>query len=160
MDFRAKPVAKVIVIYRAVTLFALFLWALSMFLPVITFDNGGVATVLDGAHFLKHGWAGPIMLQFGWYANLLMLPAAYVASRNTIKPRRLNFILAAALITLWGNTIFLSSIAGFTGTAPIIRWHTGYYLWMSATGVMGGLLMWRARRARVYQLRLHQNDQG
>ena len=158
MDSRARPTEKVSFICRAITLVALSLWALSMFLPVITFDNGGIDTMLDGAHFLENGWAGPIMLQFGWYANLLMLPAAYAASRTIIKPRKLHFILAAALIALWGNTLFLSSIAGYTGTAPIVRWHAGYFLWMAATGTMGGLLMWRAVGARASQFHPHQND--
>ena len=160
MDLRARPDEKVIFTCRAITLVALSLWVLSMFLPVITFDNGGIDTMLDGAHFLENGWAGPIMLQFGWYANLLMLPAAYAASRNTIKPRTRHFILAAALIALWGNTLFLSSIAGYTGDAPIVRWHAGYFSWMVATGTMGGLLMWRAIRARASQLHPHQNDQA
>ena len=160
MDLRARPDEKVIFTCRAITLVALSLWVLSMFLPVITFDNGGIDTMLDGAHFLENGWAGPIMLQFGWYANLLMLPAAYAASRNTIKPRKRHFILVAALIALWGNTLFLSSIAGYTGDAPIVRWHAGYFSWMVATGTMGGLLMWRAIRARASQLHPHQNDQA
>ncbi|RDV02546.1 hypothetical protein DXH95_11300 [Sphingorhabdus pulchriflava] len=149
MGFRAGLTKKACALYRTISLLALFLWSLSMFLPVVTFDNRGIPTMLDGAHFLQNGWAGPIMLQFGWYANLLMIPAAYVSSRNSIKPRRLYFILAASLITLWGNTLFLSSIAGYTGTAPIVRWHAGYFLWMAATGSMGALLMWRAVRARV-----------
>lgn len=149
MGFRAGLTKKACVIYRAIALLALLLWLLSMFLPVVTLNNGGVPTMLDGVHFLQNGWAGPVMLQFGWYANLLMLPAAYVSSRNAVKPERLHFIVAAALIAFWGNTIFLSSIPGFTGTAPIVRWHAGYFLWMAATGAMGALLMWRAMSGRL-----------
>jgi hypothetical protein len=139
---------------------SLFMWLLSMVLPVVTLNNGGVPTMLDGVHILQNGWAGPIMLQFGWYANLLMLPAADVASRNAVKPKRLHFIVATALIALWGNTIFFSSIPGFTGEAAIVRWHAGYFLWMAATGTMGALLMWRAMSGRVAHYQLHQNNSG
>jgi hypothetical protein len=130
---------------RLVALGWLAAWAASLPLPAAYNENG----VTHGFDVLALGWLGPLMLHFGWFANLL-LPVAMATFLFGAAPSRSWPQLVGWMILLCGlNSLAWFNIPDDSGPNPIERYGLGYYSWMLATIGGGGWLIalgWSQRR--------------
>ena len=124
----------------------LIVWVVSLFLPVVTVAIVGGPQLYDGLWVLTSGFLGPMILQFGWFANLLIIPAAIVVWRGRAADRKSRLWLGLAFLCLAFNTMFWGSIADAVRDYPIIAWHVGYFAWMAAIVGMGVLLISSSRQ--------------
>lgn len=108
---------------------AALLWFASFFLPAVRFGQDdwepgwGVAVM---------GWAGPLQLQFGWYGNLVMIPAL---GRLAFGEPRLDsnaWKLGLVLFLFWFNALFWTQVPADPGPAIIAARGSGYYAWMAS----------------------------
>ena len=86
-----------------------------------------------GYHIAAIGWAGPLIGQFGWYANLVMIPALGVLALGD--PREdFDAIskLGLVLFLLWVNTLFWSELRYDARHYEIMARGPGFYSWMAA----------------------------
>ena len=96
------------------------------------------------------GWLGLFMFQFGWLANLLIIPAIVLLLLR--KPGRLlPRLIGGGLALLLLNALFWREMHYDNGSRPIETYHLGYYLWFLANGVAAFALLARAR--------LHKEEQ-
>ena len=105
------------------------LWIASFFLPAVETGQGWHI----GWQIAVAGWAGPLAMQFGWYANLLIIPALGMLALG--EPRGdFDSIakLGLALFLLWANTLFWADIPLDNGRHEILARGAGYYAWMAA----------------------------
>jgi hypothetical protein len=120
------------------------LWAASFILPAVKTSKGWYW----GWEIALIGWLGPIIVQFGWYANIIMIPSlGYLAlsEHKDLKKaaRRGTFLVAFGL-----NSLFWSAFYWDSGSEPIHARSYGYYLWIIAvlgtgTGLLLITLNWR-----------------
>ena len=116
-------------IRQGLAVIATLLWMNSFFLPAVGFGQDdwelgwGVAVM---------GWAGPLQLQFGWYGNLVMIPAL---GRLAFGEPRLDahaWKLGLGLSLLWVNALFWTQVPSDPGPAIIAVRGSGYYAWMAS----------------------------
>lgn len=112
-----------------VTIAASALWIASFLLPVVRTRQEW----LMGYHIAAFGWAGPLIGQFGWYANFVMIPAigelALGGPRDdTGKISGMGLVL----FLFWVNTLFWSELEFDSGRQEILARGSGYYSWMAA----------------------------
>lgn len=131
---------------KAIVLVLLLPWLAALALPVAINRQG----VFTGATILLLGLMGPLIGQFGWLGNPLLL----VGLRRiwpTGKPRDLTAdrVIGGLLALLFVNSLFWTDIPTDAGSDPIMR-AIGYHLWMTsvAAGAMT-LLLSRAWREKV-----------
>lgn len=86
--------------------------------------------MMYGYHALMVGWLGVLLIQFGWFANILffiLLPAMTFWQRPVPWLSRLLAILLA-LCTV--DAVVWKNIPTDASDGPITEYGTGYYLWM------------------------------
>ena len=129
---------------RLVALSWLAAWAASLPLPAAHVGN----RVTYGFDVLMLGWLGPLMLHFGWFANLL-LPLAMAAFLFGAAPSRSGPQIVGWLILLCGlNSLVWVDLYSDGSTKPIELHGSGYYLWMLATIGGGAWLIALGRSQR------------
>ena len=134
-----------IAIYRTVVgTTALLLWLGSLAAPAITMCP---SISWPGWHLLFLGWLGPLILQFGWFANPVMLWAI----------RRLLFLEPAGImLSLLGLFLALSSFSwkGISGDSPafICQHDYGFFAWI-ACAVLLSVASFVEWAITVWQLR-------
>ena len=124
---------------------AAILWIASFFLPAVKTGHGWEM----GYAVAAMGWAGPLIGQFGWYANLIMIPGLGVlALGNPASSFDEMSKLGVALFLFWVNTLFWTDLQFDSGRRPILAYGSGYYAWMAAVliGWLGLYIV--ARRGR------------
>jgi hypothetical protein len=112
---------------KNIGIIALLIWIASLALPVET--DCGDPHAAQGYVVFSFGWLGPFDLQFGWFANPLMLWVIV----------RLLFNRRPGIIPAFGGLgLALSALAWKTtprGDAPgvdtICARHSGFYLWIA-----------------------------
>jgi hypothetical protein len=120
------------------------LWGLSLALPVgDAVSKDGPAAVI-GAMVLIMGFAGVIILQFGWFANVWVI-AIWIALAQRRAPHlrtvlELTGVMALLLVnaTFWDGAMPDDAGSGLRVT----RFGIGYYLWFAVMiGSVGSLLV-------------------
>ena len=119
---------------RVAGVVALVLWISSLILPAVTECSDGRFWPEPGWSILLLGWLGPLIGQFGWFANLTMLwvtfrlifqyPAGFL-------PGVLGFALALTSF-FWTGTPGTGD--GPTGT--ICQHNSGFYVWMACAALL------------------------
>ena len=91
----------------SITLVAAALWIASFFLPAVRTRQEW----LMGYHIAAFGWLGPLIGQFGWYANFVMMPAlAVLALGDRRNDSRAFSWLGLVLFLMWVNTLFWTEL--------------------------------------------------
>ena len=108
----------------------LLFWVVSLATPVAIMgplpDN-----VFPGWSILMVGWLGVFVLQFGWFANLVFVACCTLIGFGIGGPRT-RFALSIGLSALAINALFWREMYGDNGSAPILSFGLGYYLWFIA----------------------------
>jgi hypothetical protein len=107
---------------------AAFLWLASFFLPAVRLGEDWEL----GWRVAEMGWAGPLVMQFGWYANLIMLPALGRLAFGKPGGDSDAWKLGLILFLLWFNTLFWTEIPFDPGPLTIAARGAGYYAWMAS----------------------------
>jgi hypothetical protein len=112
---------------------AALLWFASFFLPAVRINQGWQM----GWEIAAAGWAGPVVGQFGWYANVIMIPSLGMLALGE-SPSDLDKIskLGAVLFLLWLNTLFWTDMSEVGGR--ILARGVGYYAWMASLLIVWG----------------------
>ena len=99
-------------------------FVLSLTMPAFYATNGPAY----GMYFLMLGWLGPLIGQFGWFANLLLLVSHLLSLRGWFGKAAACGLLATllALTSLSMRALY----GGSDGSYPIVRTGTGVYLWI------------------------------
>lgn len=101
-----------------------------MTLPVVdTQMSSGIDTVF-GSDILQIGWMGILVYQFGWFANLVLVPGLLLATGWPNQAPKVNIAIAIILLILCVNTALWTSIPADNGENQIIAHRLGYWLWM------------------------------
>ena len=99
-------------------------FAISLALPAFYATNGPAY----GMYFFMFGWLGPLVGQFGWFANLLLV-LSHVLSLW-------GWFGKAAACGLFATLLALTSLSmrslygGSDGSYPIVRSGDGVYFWI------------------------------
>ena len=99
-------------------------FALSLGMPAFYATNGPAS----GMYFFTWGWLGPLIGQFGWFANLLLLVSHLLSVRGAFGK--------AAVCALFATLLALTSLSmralygGSDASYPIVRSADGFYLWI------------------------------
>lgn len=103
-------------------------WVASLALPVASAGDRFGLRHLDGTDLLAEGWLGPLMLQFGWFANplLLLLLGIGLSTRLTASWMLQGSSILMGLLVL--NTTFWSAVPDDAGNHRITARHAGYFL--------------------------------
>jgi hypothetical protein len=116
-------------IRQGLAFIATLLWMSSFFLPAVRFS-------LDdwelGSAVAVMGWAGPFQLQFGWYGNLVMIPALGRLAFGELRLDSDAWKLGLVLFLLWVNALFWTQVPSDPGPAIIAARGSGYYAWMAS----------------------------
>ncbi len=112
---------------RRLALGWLALWALTLLLPVANFESRGYAG-MPGWAVLLIGGLGPMVWQFGWYANigLLLMSASPFTFRST---RLTDLALAMATLACAADAFFWRAMYDDMGETPISSFSVGFYAW-------------------------------
>lgn len=118
-------------------------WAISLALPVAV-TGSGPNDVWPGFAVLIIGPLGVLVMQFAWFANLLLVPAIIFLVMKR-PPRVLGIIFSALLVLLALDALTWDRIHGDNAEAMILHYGAGYYLWLgvvlgAATALMLRLL--------------------
>lgn len=111
-------------------------WAASLALPVATF-GAGEGEIWYGWSVLLGGWLGFFFGQFAWLANLLFGIALVLLVRGGpplvwgLMMGVLTTMLAAHALA-W-DTVYRDG----GGSAPVLAYWSGYYLWIAVTLAAG-----------------------
>lgn len=125
-------------------LILLGLWALSLIMPVARAEDGGTT---DGWTLFMIGWLGPLILEFGWFANPIFLLVMIVVSIGPGFTRIGNCVLALLLLSFTADALFWDSVPSDAGDYPIVERYVGYYAWLMSMGGTGLWLLWIAFRS-------------
>lgn len=126
---------------RAVAALVGLLWLGSLLAPAVEPLNDDA---YPGYMILMIGWLGVFILQFGWFANVLILPAIVLLLIKRSGRRRLH-LMGGSLLALSLNALFWSEMHYDNGSRPIEIYHSGYFMWFSATLIAALALFARAR---------------
>ena len=106
-------------------------WIVSLALPVAVIGSGA-DEVWPGFAVLIVGPLGVLVMQFAWFANLVLVPAIiFLVFKRP--PRALGIVFAVLLVALAIDALRWDRIHGDNGYAMIQSYGAGYYLWL---GVM------------------------
>ena len=139
---------------RAISALAILAgWVASLLLPVADSQHFDYVDRIDGWSMLKIGWLGPLILQFGWLANLIIIPALGVAAGQYGEAPRTRLALGIVLALLVINSLFWSQVPDDAGQHKIVAYHSGYWVWIcsmaaAATWLIAEPILRRAQRRR------------
>jgi hypothetical protein len=106
------------------------IWVASLALPVVdTQTSDGVDTPY-GIDILKIGWMGIVVYQFGWFANVLLVPGLALATWWRGRAPKVHRVIATILLALAVNAAFWTNIPAGNGENEIISYRSGYWFWM------------------------------
>ncbi len=120
---------------------ALTLWLLSLFLPGIILSPAG--SNLTGVEILLEGWLSPIAANFAWFANPLFLIAVFKIMSGKPAPA-----LALTAAVLGFDSFRFSELPSSVSMHPVYGLGWGAVVWLAAL-----LLMMSAAGARQYEIR-------
>ena len=103
----------------------LALWVVSLILPVFSTCRPGYDHV-GGWFLLLFGWFGVFVLMPAWLANPLILGIGGTLAFGRRPPIWLGVLTAGLAATAWWWTAWQDD----AGSAPICRYHAGYWLWL------------------------------
>ena len=112
---------------RRLALGWLALWALTLLLPVASFESRGYVG-MQGWVVLLIGGLGPMAWQFGWFANIGLL--LMTASPFTFRSSRLtDLALALATLVCAADAFLWRAMYDDRGETPISSFGVGFYAW-------------------------------
>jgi len=125
--------------WRAVAIILGLGWAASLALPVATFGAGQGETWY-GWSVLLLGWVGFFLGQFAWVANLLFATALVLLVRG--RPPLVWGLMVGVLTSVLAAHALSWDMVYQTGggTAPVLAYWSGYYLWVAVTFAGGAAL--------------------
>lgn len=100
------------------------LWVMSLTQVVFYTSHG----VLMGYWVMVTGWMGFVLLQFAWYANLLVLLGLLLLPRYP--NRAMTLVVIAVLVA--GQAFWFDTIPGQQANMQIIALGTGFWCWYTA----------------------------
>ncbi|WP_445360331.1 hypothetical protein ACJJIL_17400 [Microbulbifer sp. EKSA005] len=109
--------------YLQLTYLSIFLWVLSLLFTALTTYYGNHN--LTGLDILYTGWAGPLVLNFAWYANLTFGISVTILLSGKAAP-----ILSFTSVLLASNTFFFDKIP--SSTTAIYGYGLGFFFWGTA----------------------------
>jgi hypothetical protein len=129
----------------------LILWAVTIALPVATIRSCDSVVRNTGVDILAAGWLGPLIGQFAWLANPLLLLLGAFAFSGKLDGSGRGKIFGAVLCLLVVNALFWSrwSVEG-CDHVQITDYHMGYWLWIATVATSGGLAIWQDYAANLY----------
>jgi hypothetical protein len=137
---------------RIVGLIALALWLGSLLLPAVTLHGGiGRQTETDpGYVILLIGWLGPLIGQFGWFANpfLLWMIALLLLERPVGMIPGL-IVLGLAMHSFWWMEMPLDA-----ELMHVTERHAGFYLWIGCAVLLGTISICK----RIAELRASSSE--
>jgi hypothetical protein len=113
---------------QALGWFALLLWTLSLFIPAV---RDGQTEIIPGYAILAIGWLGVLMLQFGWFANIVFI---YTISRILLGYRT-SILWGLCLLALLISSVYwayFGSMIYDNGSRPINERFAGFYFWVAS----------------------------
>ena len=115
-------------------------WAISLALPVAV-TGSGPDDVWPGFAVLIIGPLGVLVMQFAWFANLLLVPALIFLIQKR-PPRVLGIVFSVLLVLLALNALTWDRIHGDNAEAMSLHYGAGYYLWLGVVlGTAAALLL-------------------
>jgi hypothetical protein len=125
--------------WRSIALVLGLGWAASLALPVATFGDAH-GELWYGWAVLLLGWLGFFLGQFGWIANLLFAATIILLVRGR-PPLVWGLMIGVLTSLLAAHALSWTSIYQTGGgTAPIMAYWSGYYLWVLVTFAAGAAL--------------------
>lgn len=112
------------------------LWLISLFAPVASLDGGKPQ---PGYGLLLFGWLGPLMFQFGWYANPLLWVGWSMLASSGGSGSGAGLVGVGLLVT-GANAALWDEIPTGNGSQKVTKVFFGYYLWL-ATVIGTGLTL-------------------
>jgi hypothetical protein len=103
------------------------LWLISLFSPVATLDKGRPGR---GYWLLLVGWLGPLVFQFGWFANPLLWTAWWLLFMAG-EPGSSGGMVGVGLVLTGLNAAIWDEIPTGNGSQKVTALHFGFYLWMA-----------------------------
>jgi hypothetical protein len=139
---------------RLLAIVILVSWLISLACPVAIIGTSP-NEVLFGLNILLMGWMGVLIFHFGWFANIALLvaliiivaPMRGVAGRESSKIW--GWIAFTALIALCGDAALWREVADDRGSARILSFGVGYYLWFGAMFGGAGTLLYSSMSSRL-----------
>lgn len=138
------------ILWRLLALACLLAWVLCLVMPAVRGCPAGRGDDPYGVLMAATGWLGPLIFQFGWFANPLFLIGVVwlmVAGR----PSRITAGLGLAALALALTSLGLRDIP--TDAPSPIRlcgFAPGFWVWVGAMAGLAlpatGWLIWSARR--------------
>jgi len=114
-------------------------WVASLALPVATFGAAEGETWY-GWSVLLFGWLGFFLGQFAWIANFLFATALILLVRG--RPPLVWGLMVGVLTSALAAHALSWDVVYQTGggTAPVLSYWSGYYLWVAVTFAAGAAL--------------------
>jgi hypothetical protein len=127
----------------------MLLWGVATALPVATIKSCDSIVRNSGIDVLAGGWLGPLIGQFAWFANPLLLLVGTFAVLGKLDGSGRGRIFGAVLCLLVVNALFWSrwSVEG-CDQIWITAYHMGYWLWIATVATAGGLAIWQDSAAK------------
>jgi hypothetical protein len=105
------------------------LWLVSLCFPVWE-------KTVPGVWLLLTGWIGAWALDFGWFANVVLVFAAGLLTEARRRPWAL---VAVGILLSWSfcAELMRTSLPAFAADheGTVGAWRAGFYLWISAVGI-------------------------
>ena len=121
-------------------------WLISLMLPVVV--TGPLPDeVWPGYAVLLLGPLAVMVMQFAWFANLLLVPALILIARER-PPLGPSIAVAVVLALLALNALTWDRVYGDNTDAMIQSHGSGYYLWLGTMLAAAAALVARAVAAR------------
>lgn len=143
MSARVSPLVGRLVVL-GIVLVGVALFATSLAFDAVEYSRMGKPSM----ELLTLGWMGPMLMHFGWYANVF-LPLAWLLALVLKRPTAVISILIGGLGLLIGLTSFytLSEFSLFgrhegETAGDFVAWAPGIFLWTASllTGVGAGVV--------------------
>ena len=130
-------------------------WAASLALPVATFGEAQ-GELWYGWSVLLLGWLGFFLGQFAWIANALFAAALIMLVRG--RPPLVWGLMIGVLTSLLAvHALSWTEVyQNGGGTAPVLAYWSGYYLWVLATSAGGIALCMAAVLEERHPAALHR----
>lgn len=112
-------------------------WAVSLLVPAVDTATSSGANAPTGWDIAMIGWLGPLTGQFGWFANLLLIPAIGLAAGQYGRAPRARLIIGSVMLILALNSALWVDIPLDSGRDEITSYRIGYWLWMAAISSCG-----------------------
>jgi hypothetical protein len=110
-------------------------FAIACAIPALTFQNlSGTEQSWCGGLVFLHGWKGPIVGQFAWFANLFLF-GSWMSAGFRWRPGAVLFAAGALLIAAQSFALFGEAIPADEGgfnKLTLTRLMPGFYVWIAS----------------------------